>query len=180
MPVWLEVVLEILKITLPVLVALGAVYFIIREYLQNEYRMRALELRQRDQSNTLSLRLQAYERMVLFCERAYPPQLALRLRTEAMNAGELKAAMVMAVQQEFEHNFTQQLYVSRELWQILELAKNEVSAFISLVGKQVPGNEPSLRLAEAIFAQIDEQGGIPILEKAKDAIRQEAALPLGR
>lgn len=170
---------DILKISLPLAVALGAVFLIIKRYLDSKQNLRLIKENAKQRTNALALRLQACERMVLFCERIAPPTLLLRLRTEAMTANDLKSAMILAIQQEWEHNLTQQIYLSGELWQILDLAKNEVSAFISLAAKGVSTTAPSIELANEIFAKAEEHNSLTILEKAKAAIRHEARSALG-
>ena len=68
---------------------------------------------------TLPSNFKAYERLILLCERINIADLILRLKAPGTSAVELKSALLLAVQQEFEHNLTQQLYVTEELWQVL-------------------------------------------------------------
>src|SRR5690606_3917144 len=112
MPVWLSVILEIIKITIPALIVFATVHTLLKQYLEKQYQLRKLDLKQDQTKTTTRLRLQAYERLSLFCERISIPSLILRLRSEKMNAMELRLAMMIAIQKEFEHNITQQVYVS--------------------------------------------------------------------
>ncbi|HMW75898.1 MAG TPA: hypothetical protein PKD40_09585, partial [Saprospiraceae bacterium] len=71
-----------------------------------------MELKQNANAVTLPLKLQAYERLSLFCERISIPSLILRLNQPGMNTQALRYAMLISIQKEFEHNITQQMYIS--------------------------------------------------------------------
>ena len=111
MPIWLDAIFEILKFTIPALIMFWAIQNLFKEFLQGQQQMRLMEIKQQQGNSTLPLRLQAYERLSLFCERITIPNLIMRLKTEGMQAGALRVALMMAIQQEFEHNLTQQVYI---------------------------------------------------------------------
>ena len=110
---------EILKYTIPALIVFATSYFLLKQYLGSEYELKALELKSKYSKDAIPLKLQAYERLLLFCERISIPNLLLRLKTKNMNANDLKNVMVISVQKEFEHNMAQQLYASQKLWDII-------------------------------------------------------------
>ena len=114
---------------------------------------------------------------MLFCERIAIPNLLRRIRSSEMNVGTLKAALLIALQQEYEHNLTQQLYTSENLWKIIQFAKNDAIQMILNVGDSLNPNAPESQLAEALIDQISKRELDP-LEKAKQAIKQEAGLLL--
>ncbi|MDQ3017479.1 MAG: hypothetical protein M3R25_12260, partial [Bacteroidota bacterium] len=124
----------ILGLTLPSLVVFAAVYFTFRQYHEQQIRLHYLESKKSNDHITLPMRLNAYERLLMLCERIDFTDLMLRMITPGTSAREIKAAMMIAVQQEFEHNLTQQLYVTPELWQVLLAAKNKTIDVISLAG----------------------------------------------
>jgi len=99
----------IIGLTLPSVALFAAVYFILRQYYQQQTKMNLLHNRQTNEKITLPLKLQAYERLILLCERIDIPDLLLRLKVPGTSAQELRSALLLAVQQEFEHNLTQQL-----------------------------------------------------------------------
>ena len=100
MPVWLSTILEIVKITIPALIVFLTIYYLMKQFLANEYQVRMLDFKQNQQRTTVPLRLQAYERLSLFCERISIPSLVLRMRNEGMTTSELRLAMMVAVQKE--------------------------------------------------------------------------------
>ena len=117
----------ILGLTLPSLMVFLAVYFTLKQYHQQQTKMNLLGVRQQNEKMTLPLKLQAYERLILLCERIDIIELVLRLKAPGTNANELKSALLLAIQQEFEHNLTQQLYVTEELWHVLLAMKSKTN-----------------------------------------------------
>ncbi len=124
---------------------------------------------------TLPLKLQAYERLILLCERIDFADLTLRLKTPETSARELQAALLIAVQQEFEHNLTQQLYITPELWQVLIAAKNKTMDFITLAGENLTPDASSDEFAVSLFKLISNETSSPA-QIGKKAIKTEAAL----
>ena len=119
-------------------------------------------------------KMQAYERLALFCERISLGNLMLRVRNEKMSAADFRLAMMVAIQQEYEHNISQQVYVSEELWKIIMFAKNDTINIIDLVSKTIPIDGNSLDLSRAVFNYLNEVKNTS-LDKARSAISQEAS-----
>ena len=91
----------------------------MNQYNQQQTKMNLITSREQGDKVILPLKLQACERLILLCERINIADLILRLKAPGTNTIELKSALLLAVQQEFEHNLTQQLYITEELWQVL-------------------------------------------------------------
>ncbi len=174
MPVWLEVLLEIIKISVPALIVFATVYYLFKTYNENSQRIRMMELKKENRNLAFPLKMQAYERLALFCERISLSNLMFRIRNEAMTAGGFRLALMVAIQQEYEHNISQQVYVSEDLWKIVNFAKNDTINVINLVSKTVDENASSLDLSRAIFTYLDEVKITP-LDKARSAISHEAS-----
>ena len=62
----MEIFLEILKFTIPGLIVFAATYFILKQYISSQYDLKALELRSKYSKDAIPLKLQAYERLLLF------------------------------------------------------------------------------------------------------------------
>ena len=144
----METFLEILKFTLPALLVLLTAWFILKNVLARQSDMFSLfvgkelervnaELKNKSRELTLPIRLQAYERMTLFCSRIELSQVLLRAHTDKMSAGELKSAMIYTIEDEFSHNITQQMYMSEDLWDIILLAKSEAISIVKTIGASV-------------------------------------------
>lgn len=166
--------LELLKYTVPALVVFATAYFTLKSYLDAHYREQALKQRVEAQKLTLPVRLQAYERLILLCDRLTLPNLLLRIRSGNMTVGELKAALLIAISQEFDHNTSQQLYVSETLWQIVSLAKADALTLVTKAAEGLDNDAPDEQLINRMFGALDQLGNVTTLQKAQMAIRTEA------
>lgn len=175
---WLITLFEIIKFTIPALIMFWAVRSLFKEFLQGQQQMRLMEIRQQQSNTTLPLRLQAYERLSLFCERITIPNLVMRVKSEGMQSGALRLALMMAIQQEYEHNLTQQVYVSEKLWEIIQLAKNDTVNFVIGVAEGVDPKASADDLVKVLFAAMEERNQSP-LATAQMAIKKEAGLLFG-
>ncbi len=165
---------EILKLTLPAFIVFLTVHTLLKQYLGKQYEMQVLDIKKSQQKATLPLRLTAYERLSLFCERISLSNLILRLRTQESTVETLKYAMMMAVQQEFEHNITQQIYVSENLWEIIKIAKEDTLACIDEAAASLNPKSDSSELISSLIQVMS--GRIQPLDRALVAIKNEASL----
>ncbi len=177
MSIWIETILEIIKVTVPALIVFLTVFYLFKQYTHKELAIKNMEFRQSQQANTIPMRLQAYERLSLFLERIGIPGMMLRVQEEGMTASQMRLALMVAVQREFEHNITQQVYVSDQLWSIVALAREDVMRTISTVYEQTGPNDSAQDFGSKLIKFISERGSNP-LETAQSAIKKEAALIL--
>lgn len=178
MPTWLSVLLEIVKVTLPALIVFLTVYYLFKTYLEGQQQLRRIELQREQKSTALPLRMQAYERLSLFCERISLPALLLRFPAQdQQQAREYKLLLLMAIQQEYEHNITQQVYISEQLWEIIKIARDDAVNFITLVAEKVAADAPAHELNRALL-QWEESRQSTGLQTALLAIKKEAAVHL--
>lgn len=169
--------LNFIAIVLFIAVFAVAAYFIFsltKQYFNNRHQAQLIDLQQQRAQPTLPLRLQACERLILLCERISIPNLISRLRTEGASVNDLRLAMIIAIQQEFEHNITQQLYVSENLWNIIIIARNNTADIVNMVAQKVDAQADSSVLINELFKFLGEQSSDSIA-KAQAAIRQEVA-----
>ena len=113
------------------------------------------------------LRIQAYERLLLYIERIQFPVLVKRVFIPTMTKNDFQFSLLQNVQDEFEHNLAQRLYVSEETWHLISLAKEEVMQNINAVFNDNPDAELSL-IAQKL-ASFDN----PMVEKAVKSIKCE-------
>lgn len=167
----------LIKFVLPAIV----VFLMVRRLLDTYFRHRLqLAHAQRpktvgEKNESLHFRLQAYERLSLLSERISIPNLILRLRDHNMNSAALKNAMLLAIQQEYEHNISQQVYVSDQLWQLLQFARTDAVNIISAAAEEVPAESDAKILAEKIFEHLSKRE-MDVSEKVQSAIRKETQL----
>jgi hypothetical protein len=170
----MEVVLDIIKLAIPALIVFFTVYTILGRFLDKQYQMKMLEYKEKNQEAALPIRLQAYERLCLFMERISIPALLLRLRSPNMDSKALRYALMVSIQKEYEHNVTQQVYVSNKLWEIIKYTKDDTINVVNLVSDTVNGDAPAEEFAQALLKLIDERK-IMTYDKALEAIKKECA-----
>ncbi|MBK9335711.1 MAG: hypothetical protein IPM98_03630 [Lewinellaceae bacterium] len=166
--------LEILKFTIPALIVFFTAYFMLKMLLDERQRIDRMHLLQDAQKITLPLRLQAYERLTLLCDRAAIPNTLLRIRTPGMTVGDLTGALLLGISQEFEHNTSQQLFVSETLWRIISVAKDQTLLLITRAAEGLDTKADAEELVARMFAILEEQEGPTPLHRAIVAIRMEA------
>jgi hypothetical protein len=147
----METTFEILKYILPSLIMFGALYFVMNRFLDTEHRKQLSVLKKESIAITTPLRLQAYERFILFLERIVVDKLILRVNRPGMDAKFLKAALLKTVEEEFSHNLTQQLYISAANCETIKQAKEETIKIINVAGAKLPANAKGADLAKNIF-----------------------------
>ncbi len=116
-------IIELLSYTLPALITGIITYRFFQLQLKNDHKKTKMLLNN-VQNQSLPLRLQAYERMTLFLERINLNKLVVRIVPLSQNKSEYENYLIDQIEQEFEHNLTQQIYMSDECWTIISTAKN--------------------------------------------------------
>lgn len=153
-------IIEILSYTIPSIITGAVAYYFFSSQFKEEGNRKNFNLLREDKKQMLSVRLQAYERMTLFMERINPAKLLVRV-TPTDDGKELYMhKLVQSVEQEFEHNLAQQIYISEECWSVLITSKNATTHIIkktaenadlksaqdlreSILQRMVDGNPPS-------------------------------------
>ena len=168
----MENLIDILKITLPSLIMLAALYYIVGGFFRNNESRQKLKVVRANQKLITPLRLQAYERLVLLLERISPESLVMRSNHAIKNCEQLHQELLQAIRAEYEHNLSQQLYVSVEAWNSVRNAKNYTITLINNAAKDVDNYAPAIELSRKIFDMTIELEQ-PITEKAITEIKRE-------
>lgn len=170
-----SLLIELLKITLPALIVAGTVYYLIQQYLEKDRQRRLIELRLESSKTTLPLRLQAYERIILLLERITPNNLLVRLSSAGQTAPEYHRLLIQEIRAEYEHNLSQQLYMSPEAWVLVRQAKENIVTLINKAYQTLPnqqqarGTELAKRVLESLLN--DEAD---LTTPAIEAVKREA------
>ena len=117
-------IIELLSYTLPAIITGVVAYYFFNLHTKNEEGRRRYLLNKDTQKDALPLRLQAFERMTLFLERINPGKLLIRLSPNSEDKNDYENLLISSIEQEFEHNLTQQIYMSDECWTVIVTAKN--------------------------------------------------------
>ncbi|HOZ76177.1 MAG TPA: hypothetical protein PLS51_03525 [Flavobacterium sp.] len=149
-------IIELLSYTLPALITGAVAYYFFQMHTKNEEGRRRFVLQKELQKNALPLRLQAYERMVLFLERINPTKLLIRITPISENKNDYENYVIAQIEQEFEHNLTQQIYMSDDCWTIIMTAKN---ATIQMIRKAAMSErvDSADKLREVILSDLMEK-----------------------
>ncbi|MEI7597386.1 MAG: hypothetical protein WCK02_16680 [Bacteroidota bacterium] len=167
--------LEILKYILPSGVVLATAYFLLKMFFDQEKMRKGVDIKIKSQRVTLPIRLQAYERIVLFLERISPDNLVMRLANPRYTAQQMQMELISAVRSEFEHNMSQQLYVSDEAWTLVKNAKEEVIKLINTSLGQLNDNATAHELSAKVIEMYASIPNFPTniaMEFAKQEIRR--------
>jgi hypothetical protein len=153
---------EILKIVLPALVVFLTAYFLFRDMLENSQKQREFEFRVQNMGRVTPVRLQAYERFTLLLERISPQSLLIRVNPHEKIAGKYHQELLNAIRQEFEHNLSQQIYISPILWETIRGARENLVGIINKSSEQTDDAAPALSLSKKIFDNYMSEENDPV------------------
>jgi len=152
----IEKIFEVFLYAVPSLITGMIAYYFFKEHIKNEDGRRRYLLHKDLQVNAMPMRLQAYERMVLFLERITPSKLLIRVKPTSSSEDNYESLLVATIEQEFEHNLSQQIYISDECWNIIVAAKNTTIQLIRKAGLlEKTGTADKLR--EVILTEMMEK-----------------------
>ncbi|MEL1240307.1 DUF7935 family protein [Flavobacterium flavipallidum] len=126
---------EIFAYTIPSIITGGVAYLLFKAHFKDQQNTRRWLLQKENQKAALPLRLQAYERMTLLMERIHPSQLMVRITPISKGKHDYENFIIAHIEQEFEHNIAQQIYISDECWTIILAAKNATIQIIRSAAK---------------------------------------------
>ena len=152
-----------------VILVAGAVY-VTKMVMEAKAKIAALENNQANRAVTLPLRLQAYERMALFLERIDPNQLVLRIHTSGLTVAQEQNLLLTAIRSEFEHNLSQQIYLSDQVWAKVCDAKGDIEAIINTVAGDYDKNADSREFAETVLTVSSQK---PVVELAIQILKAD-------
>lgn len=136
-------------------VQIGAtfMFFIVVAWLLAEFNGMKEAIRERLGINneTIKLKLQAYERLTLYAERAALKNLVSRTYAEEMTARDMQLTLLDNLKSEYEYNVTQQIYVSAEMWKAITKLKDQNIFVINQVAAALPVNASSMELSKALL-----------------------------
>ncbi|RLD41489.1 MAG: hypothetical protein DRI89_09690 [Bacteroidetes bacterium] len=161
----MNTLLIILALLFSSLLIVAVVYILMKQFLKQNLRQMEFLNREQDlvklrleidrkkqtEKTSMAIRFQAYERMALFLERINPPNLIPRIMTPGQSAGGLQAQLHRSIRDEYEHNLSQQLYISDVSWVLVQKAKEEVTGLVNLVASKVKSDEDGGKFASEML-----------------------------
>ena len=152
----MEALADILKISIPALIVLCTAWIILRNMIKNDQDKRRQELVLQNSRTITPIKLQAYERIILFLERISLESLLIRVSTPEMSADQLHSAMLNAIRSEFEHNLSQQIYMSQQAWEVVRNARSNMIKIINSEAEKIPQESSGMTLSKKLLEKIME------------------------
>jgi len=166
---------EILKLILPAGIVFLTAFYSIKKFLDNEQKKRLIELRKDGQKVVAPIRLQAFERVTMYLERISPNMLINSLHKQGMSARMLQEEMLSTIRNEFNHNLSQQVYMSNEAWLRVKNAKEEMIKIINVTASKVGDHGSGTELSKIILQlamKIDKFPTDLAIDYLKDELRK--------
>ena len=155
-PIFFLVILSITSISIIIIV-----YLFLKRQSQKEQVNLEVELKKQRQEYFLPNRVEAYERAILLMERLHPNSLVMRLNNPSLHAKIMQTEYLKTVREEFDHNITQQLFISPIAWKLLRDSKEELVKLINLAASQLPENATANDLSAKIFELVAQLEKLP-------------------
>ncbi len=143
--------------------ALVAIVFVSKLFTERTLKIQALDNGKAAKSIVLPLRLQAYERMALYLERIEPNQLVMRIHAPGLTVAQEQNLLLTAIRSEFEHNLSQQIYISNEVWRKICDAKDDIIEIINTVAAQMEDDSDNQQFAESLLIAAAQK---PVVDQA--------------
>ncbi len=168
-------ILEILKYTLPAIIVLIATIFIVKQIVKNDQSRRNYEIVSKNQQLITPIRLQAYERLALLLERISPESLIMRVSKPNMTAKQLQSELLSTIRSEFDHNVSQQIYVTPQVWEIIKNSRAKLTQLINSAASRVKPDAPAINLSKLILEDLMNQEKSP-MSIALEALKNEVKM----
>ena len=149
-------IFDLLMYTVPAIITGGIAYFFFKDHMTNEDKRRRYLLHKDAQKEALPIRLQAYERLSLFLERIAPAKLLIRVSPVSDDKNDYERLLIMSIEQEFDHNLSQQIYMSDQCWSIIIASKNNTIQLIRKAGLSEKVTSAD-KLRQVILTEMMEQ-----------------------
>lgn len=163
--------MNIFLVAVPAFIVMMTAYLLLDKFFQNEDKKRKLEMSLKNFSVLTPIRLRAYERLALLLERTAPNALLSHTIKAEYSAQELHTQLIKSIRQEFEHNLSQQIYVSDELWEAIKSTEENLIKIINGCAGRMQ-NKSATELAEVIIRIYAESGETPT-DVALNILKQE-------
>jgi len=162
-----------LLIILTVAVLIFGFWLIQYSGFRNEEKKRQWELKRESQKTISPIRLRAYERLALLLERTKPEHMLMGLDLTSMTVPQVQQYLLQTIRAEFDHNQSQQVYVSEEVWDMIINARDQMAAFVIAITAQLPKDATAQAYAAALLTAYANNGLTPT-DKALEYLKNEA------
>ncbi len=180
----MEQLSDVLMYFVPAMLVLIAMFIVVKRFvdaqksevkafIEKDIKIRITEQKHARWKESQPVKLQAYERLILFLERIAPNSILMRVSRSGITATQLHSDLLATVRAEFEHNLSQQLYVSDAAWQEVKDAKESMIKLFHLAYKLAGNNSSGMQMSSQIFEQAMKLDDLPT-QHAIDFLKTEA------
>src|SRR5687768_6617019 len=159
-----DIFLELLKYIVPAGMVLATVAILLRENRQKAETRERYKVFQGALSQIVPLRLQAYERALLYLERISLENLVLRVDSRGKTVKAFQMEMTSEIRMEFEHNLAQQLYIDSDSWDAVVRAKEQTIGFINHTAAALPKEATGSDLGKFLLKEMIRTETVPARE----------------
>lgn len=170
----MEIVKEILLVTLPALFVLLTAWIILRKTVESDRDKRRQEIILQNARTITPVRLQAYERLTLLLERISMESLVMRTYKPGMDSKQLHAELLNSIRSEYDHNLSQQIYITPAAWEVIKTAKTNTIRFINTSTEKIPPNASGADLSRFLLESVSELEKEPA-QVAVDYLKKEVS-----
>ncbi len=169
------------EFTIAIIIALllaGALAYLIwkqrQELKKGEKKDQQAEAASGTGISTRQLQLQAYERLILLTDRIALPNVISRVNQPDFTAREMQSLLTHSIRQEFEHNITQQIYVSAEAWDAVRNLKEQNLLIVNQVASFLPGEASGMELNKSLLELLMQNPKASLQNVVSEALAYEA------
>jgi hypothetical protein len=152
----MEYFIDIVKITVPALIVFLTAWVLLRNMIKDDQERRRQEIILQGTRTVTPIKLQAYERIVLFLERISLESLLIRVSTPDMTVTRLQSELLTTIRSEFEHNLSQQIYMSPSAWEVVRNARSNTIKLINSEAEKMKGDAHGIELSKQLLAKVME------------------------
>ncbi|TDQ10376.1 DUF7935 family protein [Pedobacter metabolipauper] len=142
---------EVATTALSGVIILIAGYSLLKNDIQRYFKLRFASVRADENSQLLTLRLQAYERLTVFIERINPANLFLRLHQQGISVYDMQSNILNEIRSEYQHNVAQQLYINATTWKVISSLKDDTLAMVNNAVAGLPENSAGVDLSKKVL-----------------------------
>ena len=163
---------DVLILLIPLAGMLLITYLLLQHFFNKQLKESEKELINQKSKSYLPLKIQAYERAILFLERIDPNNLIIRIHKPTMNASKLHLEILKQIREEYNHNMSQQIYISPKSWAELIKGKEETIQIANTAFGQLKNDANAIELSTKIFEIIAKLPHNPAAQARKLIIRE--------
>ena len=150
-----SILTAVVPTTVAGVVTISVGYYLIKNDIDKYLRLRFAGKKD-ERTQLFAFRLQAHERLIVFVERINPANLFLRVYKPGISVPELQMLVLNEIRSEYQHNVTQQLYVSERIWNVIRKLKDDTLAMVNHGVQELPEQATGMDLSKKVLQQMAE------------------------